>query len=64
MVPSFISGFVFFVRDLKIFSFSCLNFLLHEYGIYDKMKHIRREGLRYEKTYIRIGWIAGIARIC
>jgi len=39
-------------------------FLLCDLGIYDKMKHTRREGIRYEKTCYYIRWIAGIARIC
>lgn len=39
-------------------------FLLCDFGLYDKMKHTRREGIRYEKIGYYIRWIAGIARIC
>ena len=39
-------------------------FLLYDLGIYDTMKHTRREGIRYEKIGYYIRWIAGIARIC
>lgn len=39
-------------------------FLLCDFGLYDKMKHTRREGIRYEKIGYHIRWIAGIARIC